>query len=301
MIAAREACHDSGLPHVTLDLPRSVSGERSSRRSSVVMPAGRRPNPCVRCNGGFRFAELLALRPPASAPRASRPVTTRASSSETGCSCSRARPTQQKDQSYMLARLDPRLLDPCVVPARRPERRTRHAPRRRGPGWPRANRPESQEACFLAGDDYRSFLERSGLEARPGPIVDEEGAVIGSHDRPLVVHARAAARPWRRGGGAALRARHRSPARTPSSPGHGGRSPGRASRLAAGSTSRPSGLPPSCAIARRRSLRSVQETARGFRLALDEPAYGVAPGQAAVLYDGDVVVGSGLVTSSATV
>ena len=36
----------------------------------------------------------------------------------------------------------------------------------------------------------------------------------------------------------------------------------------------------------------------GFRLQLDEPSYGVARGQAAVLYDGDVVVGSGLVTSS---
>ena len=43
---------------------------------------------------------------------------------------------------------------------------------------------------------------------------------------------------------------------------------------------------------------SVEETASGFRLRLDEPAYGVARGQAAVLYDGDVVVGSGLVTSA---
>ena len=43
---------------------------------------------------------------------------------------------------------------------------------------------------------------------------------------------------------------------------------------------------------------SVVETASGFRLRLDEPAYGVARGQAAVLYDGDVVVGSGLVTSA---
>ena len=42
----------------------------------------------------------------------------------------------------------------------------------------------------------------------------------------------------------------------------------------------------------------VEPTASGFRLALDEPAYGVARGQAAVLYDGDVVVGSGLVTSA---
>jgi tRNA-specific 2-thiouridylase len=43
----------------------------------------------------------------------------------------------------------------------------------------------------------------------------------------------------------------------------------------------------------------VQTTASGFRLALDQPAYGVARGQAAVVYDGDVVVGSGLVTSAA--
>ena len=40
---------------------------------------------------------------------------------------------------------------------------------------------------------------------------------------------------------------------------------------------------------------AVEETSRGFRLALDEPAFGVARGQAAVLYDGDLVVGSGLV------
>jgi tRNA-specific 2-thiouridylase len=42
---------------------------------------------------------------------------------------------------------------------------------------------------------------------------------------------------------------------------------------------------------------SVEPTAGGFRLRLDEPAYGVARGQAAVLYDGDLVVGSGLITS----
>jgi tRNA-uridine 2-sulfurtransferase len=43
---------------------------------------------------------------------------------------------------------------------------------------------------------------------------------------------------------------------------------------------------------------TVEQTAAGFRLRLDEPAYGVARGQAAVLYDGDVVVGAGLVTSA---
>jgi tRNA-specific 2-thiouridylase len=43
---------------------------------------------------------------------------------------------------------------------------------------------------------------------------------------------------------------------------------------------------------------TVEPTAHGFELRLAEPAYGVARGQAAVLYDGDVIVGSGLVTDS---
>src|SRR3954452_9539853 len=61
VIAARETCHGLGLPHVTLDL-------REEFRRAVVAPfvrgylRGETPNPCVRCNGGFRFAELLAFR-----------------------------------------------------------------------------------------------------------------------------------------------------------------------------------------------------------------------------------------------
>src|SRR5256885_17083106 len=60
VMAARETCHALGLPHVTLDL-------REEFRRSVVGPfvrsfaRGETPNPCVRCNGSFRFAELLAF------------------------------------------------------------------------------------------------------------------------------------------------------------------------------------------------------------------------------------------------
>src|SRR5215208_8394257 len=59
VVAARELCHSLGVPHVTLDL-------REQFRRAIVEPfvrgyaAGRTPNPCVRCNGGFRFAQLLA-------------------------------------------------------------------------------------------------------------------------------------------------------------------------------------------------------------------------------------------------
>src|SRR3954451_15158538 len=58
VLAARRTCHRLGIPHVTLDL-------REEFRRAVVEPfvrgyaAGETPNPCIRCNGSFRFAELL--------------------------------------------------------------------------------------------------------------------------------------------------------------------------------------------------------------------------------------------------
>src|SRR5438445_9250323 len=60
VIAARETCHALGVPHVTLDL-------REEFRRAVVsafvrgFERGETPNPCIRCNGRFRFAELLAF------------------------------------------------------------------------------------------------------------------------------------------------------------------------------------------------------------------------------------------------
>jgi tRNA-specific 2-thiouridylase len=68
VIAARETCHRLGLPHVTLDL-------REEFRRAIVAPfvrgyaLGETPNPCIACNGSFRFAELLAFADHAGAAR----------------------------------------------------------------------------------------------------------------------------------------------------------------------------------------------------------------------------------------
>src|SRR5207245_5072668 len=68
VLAARATCHALGLPHVTLDL-------REEFRRAVVGPfvrgyaAGETPNPCTRCNGGFRFGQLLAFSRRAGAKR----------------------------------------------------------------------------------------------------------------------------------------------------------------------------------------------------------------------------------------
>jgi tRNA-specific 2-thiouridylase len=291
VLAARATCHRLEIPHVTLDL-------RGEFRAAVVDPfvagyaGGETPNPCIRCNGSFRFTELLAFARRAGAARLATGHYARTIEHRGRLLLARARDAR-KDQSYMLAGLDPAGLESVWFPlGEQTKEETRKEAARAG--LDAARRPESQEACFLAGGDYRDFLGRAGLAAEPGEIVDESGRQLGMHaghwaftpgqrrgigvaagkplhvlrtepaDNRVVVGERAAlARSDVRARGrlfcrierAEVKLRYRSPA-----------------------------IP-----------ADVEPNAGGFRLALDEPAYGVAPGQAAVLYEDDAVVGAGII------
>jgi tRNA-specific 2-thiouridylase len=294
VIAARETCHRLGLPHVTLDL-------REEFRRAVVAPfvrgyaRGETPNPCVRCNGGFRFAELLAFARRAGAQTLATGHYARVVPYGGGQLLGRAA-AAEKDQSYMLARLDPARLERVWFPLGEQDKAATRAEAERA-GLSVARRPDSQEACFLAGDDYRSFLERHGLHSRQGAIEDETGRELGRHDgywrftagqrrglrvsapEPLyVVGTRPGANAVVVGPRDSL-ARSRVTAR--------GRLYADVDRVEAKLRYRSAPVP--AAVIRR---------PRGFELELDEPAYGVAIGQAAVLYDGDAVVGCGTVTSA---
>jgi tRNA-specific 2-thiouridylase len=295
VLAARAACHRAGLPHVTLDL-------REPFRRAIVEPfvrgyaRGETPNPCIRCNGAFRFGELLAFARRVGAPRLATGHYARIVERDGRLLLARAADAA-KDQSYMLATLDPRRLGRLWFPLGEQTKAETRAEARRA-GLDVAGRPESQEACFLAGDDYRSFLGRHGLPARDGALVDTSGRELGRHDG----HWRFTP-GQRRGLGVAA-----------AEPLYAVATDARTNTVVVG---------PRAALARRRvavrgrlfvpvdraeaKLRyrspavtaGVEEAPRGFVLHLDEPAYGVAPGQAAVLYEGDAVVGSGLVTSTA--
>jgi tRNA-specific 2-thiouridylase len=291
VVAARATCHALELPHVTLDL-------REEFRKAVVTPfvrgfaRGETPNPCIRCNGGFRFAELLAFARRAGAARLATGHYARIVEHRGRRLLARG-VDPGKDQSYMLATLSPSLLDDVCFPLGDSTKAETRAEAERA-GLAAAQRPESQEACFLAGDDYRAFLGRRGLEPTEGAIVDEDGRELGRHS------------------------------------GHWGFTPGQRRGLGV-SASEPlytisTGpeanvvvVGPRTSLARREvsvdgrlyvpvaraevKLRyrsptigaEVEGTDRGFRLRLDAPAFGVAPGQAAVVYEDDVVVGAGLV------
>ena len=197
----------------------------------------------------------------------------------------------------MLARLDPQLLAGIEFPLGESSKEDVRA-EARAAGLAVASRAESQEACFLAGGDYRDFLARHGLAAAEGPILGEGGAELGRH-----------AGFWRftpgqrRGLGVAA-PEPLYALRT--EPGTNAVVVGPRESLARRDVSVRGRLyvPVERAEAKLRYrspavAASVEETESGFRLRLDEPAYGVAPGQAAVLYDGDAVVGAGTIAQAA--
>ena len=292
--AARRTCHGLGLPHVTLDV-------REDFRRVVVdefvrgYERGDTPNPCVRCNGAFRFRELLSFAQRAGAPKLATGHYARTMQHKGRLLLARAA-DHEKDQSYMLAGLDPRILDRLWFPLGDQTKAETRAEAVRE-GLAAARRRESQEACFLGGDDYRAFLGRRGLRAAEGPVVDVSGRVLGKHDG----HWRFTP-GQRRGLGVAAGeplytlktiARTNTVVVAP-----------RPALAACSVIARGRLHVPVDRVEAKLRYRSpaapgrVIPTSRGFRLALDEPVYGVARGQAAVLYEGEAVVGSGVITST---
>jgi len=202
----------------------------------------------------------------------------------------------RKDQSYMLATVDPSVLGRLWFPlGGQTKEETRAQAAAAGLGT--AGSAESQEACFLGGDDYRSFLGRHGLAPSTGPVLDESGRRLGSHEgfwrftpgqrrglgiaapEPLYTLTTDARTNTVVVGPRASLARTRISVR--------GRLDGPETRVEAKLRYRSPAVE-----------ATVTATAGGFELRLHEPAFGVAPGQTAVLYSDDAVVGAGVVTSA---
>jgi tRNA-uridine 2-sulfurtransferase len=294
VIRARQTCHAFGIPHVTLDL-REVFREAVVAAFVEGYAAGTTPNPCMRCNGAFRFAALVAFAARAGADVLWTGHYARIVERD-GLRLVARGADAAKDQSYMLATVDPALLEHVGFPLgelTKAEVRSEAV----AAGLDAASRRESQEACFLAGDNYRAFLERQGLEATPGAIVDEAGETVGRHDGL-----------WRftpgqrRGLGVsspeplfALRA----DATTNTLVVGPRRALGVRTVAARGRTYVPVAR---CEVKLRYRSAPVEAdvavTDDGFVLDLAEPVDAVAPGQVAVLYDGDAVVGAGVIGST---
>jgi len=294
VIAARETCHQLGLPHVTLDL-------RDAFRALVVAPfvdgyaRGETPNPCGRCNGIFRFDELLRFAERAGAATLWTGHYARIVERD-GRRLIAQGVDPAKDQSYMLATLDPALLDRIAFPLG-DDRKAAVREEAGTAGLAAAERRESQEACFLAGDDYRAFLERQGLKASDGPIVDEDGREVGRHEGSWRYT------PGQRRGLGVAAAEPLYALRTSATTNTVVVGPRAALAISRVEVDGRLHVPVVRADAKLR-YRSpalparVRPTTAGFTLELEEPAFGVATGQIVALYDGGAVVGSGVVSSA---
>ena len=239
--------------------------------------------------------------------RASPPATTRASSAtrRPAAIVLKRGVDPAKDQSYFLFSLTQEQLARARLPGRRSCRRTRSASTRGSAGLPVADKPDSQEICFIPDNDYAAFVTqaRAGRRARRARSSTSSGRVLGTPRRHPPLHGRPAQGPRPRvvaDGRADVRAG--APA---------GRSAGRrrpegvaraddADRVGRELDCRGAGRTRCASTAQIRHRHQAAPATRRDRsgdgraeVVFDAPQLAITPGQAVVFYDGDVVVGGG--------
>jgi tRNA-specific 2-thiouridylase len=294
LVGARGLAHRMGLPHVSLDL-RGEFRERVVDDYLDGHEAGLTPNPCVRCNGLVRFDAMLELADRLGAARLATGHYARLAGDSRG-PLLRAAVDPRKDQTYMLARLRPDWLERLWFPLGELEKPQVRA-LARAAALPVADRPESQDLCFLAGAGRDAFLRRHGGEAPAGEIVDSRGAVLGRHSG----HRRFTVGQRRGLGVASGQPLYVLSKDAPTNRVTVGPRSALATRrvaLVGAGLHRPAGevervklryrsAPVACSVAHAGDGR--------LEVALAEPAHGVAPGQTACLMRGDLVVGFGTI------
>jgi tRNA-specific 2-thiouridylase len=142
--------------------------------------AGLTPNPCLLCNRRIKFGILLEKARQMGADRLATGHYARLATNEEGPMLYKGADLS-KDQSYFLALAGPERLAKASFPlGMLTKEKVRKMAQERG--ILRFARSESQDVCFVSDGSYKDFLEKMGVKSVPGPIVDPSGRVIGSHN-----------------------------------------------------------------------------------------------------------------------
>ena len=170
---ARQTAEELGLPFAVRDI-RGELEERVCKPFAQAYLAGRTPSPCAMCNPAVKFAALLAEADGLGAELVATGHYARARDGRL------LRGRGEKDQSYLLARLTTAQLARCLFPLGEYDKDQVRA-MARDFGLSAAAAPDSMEICFIPDDDYAAWLERRGCAAPSGEFVDPQGNVLGRH------------------------------------------------------------------------------------------------------------------------
>lgn len=292
---ARAVCDRLGIAHYVFD-------HETSFRETVIDDfadeylAGRTPIPCVKCNMGPKFTDLFALARDLSADCLATGHYIRRVVGPAGAELHRA-VDPARDQSYFLFATTQDQLDYLRFPlGGMPKARVREIAAELGLGV--AGKPDSQDICFVPDGDYAGLVRKLRPEANEGgEIVDMAGRVLGRHGG-LVGYTVGQRRGIEIGGQAEPLYVVRLEPETKRLV------VGPRSALAIGAA-RLAGInwiggdhagPLSAKV--RSMAKPVPAALIDDRLVFDAPEYGVAPGQAAVLYGGERVLGGGWITGT---
>lgn len=291
-----------------LDIPFYVVDAKNTFRETVVQyfldgyAAGVTPNPCLLCNRQIRWKFLLEHALALGVDFMATGHYARKKTTELGMHQLLRAVDRSKDQSYVLHVLSQEKLARALFPVGEyPKPEIRKIAESLGLSV--YKRPDSQDLCFLAGEDYRNFIQRNAAEMlRPGSIVTREGETLGRHNGlanytigqrkglglssavPLYVLGKDAATNTLVVGEAAKLGRDELVAED--------------INWMAGETPRkPFRAEVKIRYTAREAWAQVTPLAGGRRVSIrfDAPQRDVTPGQAAVFYDGEVLLGGGII------
>lgn len=298
--AARTAAR-LGLPFEVVDTAAQLE-ERVCQPFRAEYLAGRTPIPCARCNPTVKFPALLDRADRIGAPYVATGHYARIGRGADGEPVLlRGRPAN--DQSYMLARLPRAMLPRLLFPLGEVEKTTTRREAEQGE-LPSAHQPDSMDICFIPDGDYGAWLEERGETPPPGNFVDLEGRVLGRHRG---IHHYTPGQ--RRGLGVSSTGRLFVAAIRPErnevvlSHGEGLYAQrvvcGELNWLAPGALDSPRPAAVRLRHSRREERATLVPLGGGrVELCMEQPARAPAPGQLAVFYDGELVLGSGWIEAS---
>ncbi|MTI95164.1 MAG: tRNA 2-thiouridine(34) synthase MnmA [Firmicutes bacterium] len=270
-------------------------------RFSAEYARGRTPNPCIECNRSIKFGKLLSMAKKLDIEYVATGHYARIHFQDGRYRLLRGT-DNHKDQSYTLYALGQELLAKILFPV---GEYTKDQIRAKASeiGLRVANKPDSQEICFIPDNDYKQFLELHGqVHSQPGDIVDQQGNVLGRHQG---IHNFTIGQ--RKGLGisaeAPLYVIDINPETNQIVVGHNLEVFSRSFRVADFTWT--SGVTPSAPFTAEAKIRyhadphpaEVIPSGDFVQIRFLEPQRAITPGQSAVVYDGEEVLGGGIILS----